>query len=693
DLKPSNILVTAEGQVKLLDFGIAKLLGDAQSPGAATELTRQAGRAYTALYAAPEQLQGDDVSTATDVYALGVLLYQLLGGRHPTMHSSTTTPLDQMRAVIEFEPKRLSDTVAQSIRADAARLARELRGDLDNIVAKALKKAPGQRYANAAQFADDLRRYLDHEPVSARADGAAYRVGKFLRRHRLGVAAGAVVTLALAGGLGVAVWQAREAQRQRVQAEGLIEFMLGDLRKKLQPVGRLDVLDAVGEKALAYYAAQEAAGLDASALGRRARALHLIGQIAEQRGNLEEASTVFNQAAESTATLMQRYPKDGQRVFDHAQSVFWVGYVAWRRGQTTQAEASFRSYIRLAEQLTQMDASNMDWRIEKISADANLGVLLLESGRPAEALARFDQARRDWADMARAKPADLYFELANAWGWVARAHEALGQFRQAIEAQQAKSEALKKVPNGERNHRVERLLSLVGDDMGRLHLALGDPASAKSAAAQALARSEALVAQDPSNRDWLSLASFGRLNLAEILLALGETNGATAHVKRAAADIAKLLSTDSTRIDWQINLQGRLIEISAQLPAGAPTVEQVQAYLAAVQRAEAGAKATDAERNRIAAIAQTLAGDLAAANGQAAQAQAHWRAAIQRLDTNAAAADPGTLTLLAQAKLRMGLVEEAQGLAKRIESSPYRHPQFADLQRRLAAAKGTVPVN
>src|SRR6218665_3066325 len=162
DLKPSNILVTAAAEVKLLDFGIAKLL--AKSTGAATEpvdpateLTQRAGRAFTPQYAAPEQVQGGEVTTATDVYALGVLLYLLLSGQHPTATAATEArPLERMKAVIELEPKRL----AERGRGRDPKRAGELRGDLDTIVARALKKAPAERYANASAMADDLRRWL-----------------------------------------------------------------------------------------------------------------------------------------------------------------------------------------------------------------------------------------------------------------------------------------------------------------------------------------------------------------------------------------------------------------------------------------------------------------------------------------------------------------------------------------------------
>jgi serine/threonine-protein kinase len=309
DLKPSNILVTPQGQVKLLDFGIARLL-DESSSGESSEVTQLAGRALTPDYAAPEQVQGQAASTATDVYALGVVLFHLLAGAHPTARAGATQ-VERLRAIVEDEPRRSSDAAAaadaataQARGTTAQALARRLRGDLDNIVAKALKKAPAERYATADAFAADLQRFLVHEPVSARGDSRMYRLGKFVRRNRLVVSATAIVVVALLAGVGGIVWQAAEAQRQRVQAvqeRDRAQTLLGRNRAIAEFVHRMFTESLPqGEAALIQRMLERGEAMVARdtqlSNADRAELLHVLGSYYAELENAHRADELLRQA-------------------------------------------------------------------------------------------------------------------------------------------------------------------------------------------------------------------------------------------------------------------------------------------------------------------------------------------------------------------------------------------------------------
>ena len=559
----------------------------------------------------------------------------------------------------------------------------EAKGEaLEPIAADLRPQGDGKRLATLKLVAGMVGVGVD-ELVRRDAQRRARRAVLVAGASLLGMAAMAVLTV-------MAVQSRTEAQSQRAQAEDLIEFMLGDLRKKLDPVGRLDVLDAVGEKALGYYGKQDPDRLDANALGHRSRAMHLIGEMRDKRGQLEDALVAFKRAADTTAELLERAPNDGQRIFDHAQSVYWVGYIAWRRGQVQEAEDAFLKYRGLARQLVRLDARNVDWQMETAYANQNLGVVQLESGHAAAALASFTEARRVEMDVVSARP-ETALELADTHGWVAKALEASGDFDRAIAVNREKISYLRSLPDFSRDRNAQHLIANAFYELGRLELQLGRADAAEGHARYAVDQIDKLSTSDAANMFWLSQSCFYRLSLAEIEFALNKPQAAGTHINLVLPDVSRLVAGDSSEITWQIILRGQVLELQARLrtkgKAGDATVDR-EKFLAGVAGLESSGRKLTQNQEKMVAAVELGFGDALNEAGDVAAAQAHWRAVVARLQPGTDRRGYASVTLLARAHQRLGEIRDARELAARVQASKYRHPAVADLVNELARAAG-----
>jgi serine/threonine protein kinase len=389
DIKPSNVLVSNEGDVKLLDFGIAKLLADDTSSAAATLLTLDGGGAMTPQFAAPEQLTGGAITTATDVYALGTLLYSLVTGQHPA-GPGPHSPADMVKSITESEVRLASQAAALANNATgkfgitSEKLHRQLRGDLDTIIAKSLKKRPDERYGSVVALGDDLRRYLRLEPISARPDSAAYRTRKFVQRNRPAVALGALALFAILAGITGTLIQARTARRQRDfafaqrdraelerdRANRVTDFMT-DMFKVSDPTetrasGRStrEILD-------------KAAGNIETGLSKdpelQARMMHVMGNVYKNLGIYERAGSLLQRAID----VSQR--KLGLTNSETMSAMSDLSWVLSQQGRWADAEKLERQVLELQRRVLGPEAH------DTLSTMVNLCVTLEMEGRRAEA--------------------------------------------------------------------------------------------------------------------------------------------------------------------------------------------------------------------------------------------------------------------------------------------------------------------
>ncbi len=586
DLKPNNVLIGTYGETIVIDWGLAKdlrdgaddsLAGTSSDDGMVTVLGEAIG---TPSYMPPEQARGERSDPRADVYAVGAILYHVLAGVRP--YAETKVASDVVAQVLARPPTSLDELVP------------EAPADLRAIVSKAMARDAADRYATAAGLAEDLRRFTGGQLVAAHRYSAAQRLGRWVRRHRGAVAVGTAAALALAvvGTLAVlgirderdaARAQRARAEASRGQVEELMEFMLTDLHGKLKPLGKLELLSMVANRAVAYYDAQPFDAGDVGASRRRGIAHVQSGDVMASAGDLASAVAAYRRAIDILGAA--------GRDHELAQAQDLLGRALALQGARDAALAASREALALRERLAAAGRTGLEREIA--SSHQMIGNLLVAAGDVDAALAEhragLEVARRAYAaapDAPESIEAVAVLEVA-----IGDTLEVKGDLPGSLEAYRRGrelTERLARATPGDATN--QQRLAAVTDRVGTILRLLGDFAGALDAHRASLAISERLAAGDPTNVRWSDDVATGHVSVGDVLKAQGDAEGALDSYRRAHELRIRNAAMDPTNADLArdlANSHDRLADILIDLgklddgEAGAQAAFEIRKRLAA----------------------------------------------------------------------------------------------------------------
>lgn len=593
DIKPSNILVTADGMPKLLDFGISKIISDELEKTAT--VTRLG--AMTPSYASPEQLQNKSVTTATDIYSLGVVLYKLLSGHRP--FEARESDLNAIyQAVVETDPPAPSSMIDESSQLGEPRSAVEhesatgdtasnrsgrtisnrshvqsnqLKGDLDNIILKALKKEPERRYSSAENFAEDIHRYQRGLTVSARPDVFSYRAAKFVRRNRLAAAAAALLLVAVLAGVIATLWQYRVAAAERLRAEKrfadvrkLANSYLFDVYPEIENLeGSLKAREKIVTNALEYLdsLSNEATG-DLELQSELATAYEKIGDVLgamtnASLGNIQAGLDSYRKAQSLREAVHSANPSDIEATEKLANNYYTSARTLWNNSQTGAAEEMFEKGLKLRRELVAEQP-------EKIEYQNRLAVLLIDyAAIPAfnkqteKTLRLLDEARAIVGALRQLDPGNSDFKktLARLLRLMSKPKSAAGDYDGALqglnEALVASRELTAQTPN---DFRIARSVWLTETLICEVYIDKADGKNGAEACLPTIAFPTTALAKESENGVVAYDLAISHFNTARAFRFAGQFQKTIEHAERALEIMSRLSAKTPDNLEYKRNL-------------------------------------------------------------------------------------------------------------------------------------------